>query len=93
LLDLAYLMLAIVVLASGSARLLWFGKEAAFYLHNPVFWIKLSLFVAIALISIPPTRCFLRWRRARKITYPTRKKRSTPAGLCSRNCCCSCSFR
>jgi putative membrane protein len=64
LIDLAYLVLAIVVLASGIARLLWFGKGAAFYLHNPVFWIKLSLFAAIALISIPPTRCFLRWRRA-----------------------------
>lgn len=64
LLDLVYLVLAIVVLSSGIARLLWFGKGAAFYLHNPVFWIKLSLFAAIGLISIPPTRCFLRWRRA-----------------------------
>lgn len=64
LLDLAYLLLAVVVLTSGIARLLWFGKGAAFYLHNPVFWIKLSLFAAIGLISIPPTRCFLRWRRA-----------------------------
>jgi putative membrane protein len=64
LLDLAYLLVAVVVLLSGLSRLLWFGKGAAFYLHNPVFWIKLSLFVAIGLISIPPTRCFLRWRRA-----------------------------
>jgi putative membrane protein len=63
LLDLAYLAAALLVLASGAARLVWFGKGAAFYLHNPVFWIKLSLFAAIGLISIPPTRCFLRWRR------------------------------
>lgn len=63
LLDLGYLGAAIVVLASGLARVIWFGKPLAFYLHNPVFWIKLALFVAVGLISIPPTRCFLRWRR------------------------------
>lgn len=64
LLDLGYLIAAILVLASGLLRLIWFGKSPTFYLHNPVFWIKLALFVAIGLISIPPTRRFLRWRRA-----------------------------
>jgi len=64
LLDLGYLIAAVLVLVSGLLRLIWFGKSPAFYLHNPVFWIKLALFVAIGLISIPPTRRFLRWRRA-----------------------------
>jgi len=64
LLDLGYLIAAVVVLASGLLRLGWFGKAPAFYLHNPVFWIKLALFTAVGLISIPPTRRFLRWRRA-----------------------------
>ncbi|MGH8629648.1 MAG: DUF2214 family protein [Burkholderiales bacterium] len=64
LLDLGYLLAAILVLVSGLLRLIWFGKAPAFYLHNPVFWIKLALFVAVGLISIPPTRRFLRWRRA-----------------------------
>jgi putative membrane protein len=64
LLDLGYFIAAILVLVSGLLRLIWFGKSPAFYLHNPVFWIKLALFVAIGLISIPPTRRFLRWRRA-----------------------------
>lgn len=64
LLDLGYLIAAILVLASGLLRLIWFGKSPAFYLHNPVFWIKLALFVAVGLISVPPTRRFLRWRRA-----------------------------
>ena len=61
--DLGYLVAAIAVLGSGIMRVGWYGKGAAFYLHNPVFWIKLALFVAIGLISITPTRYFLRWRR------------------------------
>jgi putative membrane protein len=64
LIDLGYLVAAVLVLVSGLLRLNGFGKSAAFYLHNPVFWIKLALFVAIGLISIPPTMRFLRWRRA-----------------------------
>jgi putative membrane protein len=64
LLDLGYLIAAILVLVSGALRLGWFGKAPAFYLHNPVFWIKLALFVAVGLISIPPTRRFLHWRRS-----------------------------
>ena len=64
LVDLGYLVAAVLVLVSGLLRLIWFGKPAAFYLHNPVFWIKIALFVAIGLISIPPTMRFLRWRRA-----------------------------
>jgi putative membrane protein len=64
--DLLYLIAAVLALASGAARLVWFGKGAGFYLHNPVFYIKLALFVAIGLISIPPTMQYLRWMRALK---------------------------
>ncbi|MCW5623094.1 MAG: DUF2214 family protein [Burkholderiales bacterium] len=63
-LDLGYLAAAVAVLATGLARLLWFSKEPAFYLPNPVFWIKMALFAAIGLVSIPPTLQFLRWNRA-----------------------------
>jgi putative membrane protein len=62
--DLLYLGAAVVALATGLARLAWFGKGVSFYLHNPVFYIKLALFVAVALISLPPTLQFLRWGRA-----------------------------
>ena len=61
--DLAYLAAALAAAATGFARLAWFGRGAAFYLHNPVFWIKLALFIAIGLVSATPTRYFLRWRR------------------------------
>jgi len=61
--DLMYMGLALLALGSGAARVIWFGKGAAFYLHNPVFYIKLALFLAVGLISIPPTLQYLRWMR------------------------------
>jgi putative membrane protein len=64
--DLLYLGAAVLALGSGAARVVWFGKGAAFYLHNPVFYIKLALFVAVGLISIPPTLQYLRWLRSLK---------------------------
>ena len=64
--DLFYMIAAILALASGSARVIWFGKSAAFYLHNPVFYVKLALFVAVGLISVPPTLQYLRWLRGVK---------------------------
>ena len=64
--DLLYLIAAVLALATGVARLVWYGKGAVFYLHNPVFYLKLALFVAIGLISIPPTIQYLRWMRLLK---------------------------
>jgi putative membrane protein len=60
-LDLYYLIVAVLVLGTGMARLLWYAKEPAFYLDNPVFWIKMGLFVAVALASVVPTIHYLRW--------------------------------
>jgi putative membrane protein len=62
--DLFYMLAAILALATGVTRLIWFGKGAAFYLYNPVLYIKLALFVAVGLMSIPPTLQYLRWMRA-----------------------------
>ena len=41
--------------------MVWYGRGAGFYLHNPVFYLKLALFAAVGLISIPPTLQYLRW--------------------------------
>ena len=61
--DLLYMGVALLALGSGVARVVWFGKGASFYLHNPVFYIKIALFLAVGLISIPPTLQYLRWMR------------------------------
>jgi putative membrane protein len=52
-----------VELLAGIARVLWGIKGPAFYADNPVFWLKLGLFVLIGLISVIPTLGYLRWRR------------------------------
>jgi putative membrane protein len=62
--DLLYMGAAVLALGTGAARVVWYGKGAAFYLHNPVFYIKLALFVAVGLMSIPPTLQYLRWLRS-----------------------------
>lgn len=64
--DLLYVGAAVLALATGVARLVWLGKGVGFYLYNPVFYIKLALFVAVGLISIPPTMQYLRWTRSLK---------------------------
>ncbi|MFN0038122.1 MAG: DUF2214 family protein [Burkholderiales bacterium] len=64
--DLCYFGAAMLALATGVARVFWFGKGMPFYAGNPVFYIKLALFLAMGLISFPPTRQFLRWRRAQR---------------------------
>ena len=61
--DLIYGVLALLTLLSGLARLFWGAKGLEFYLSNPVFHLKLTLFVLMLLLSIRPTLTFLRWRR------------------------------
>lgn len=61
--DLLYLVAAVLVLASGLLRLFWGLKGSAFYTNNPVFWVKMGLFVAVGLISIIPTIRFIRWTK------------------------------
>jgi putative membrane protein len=64
--DFLYMLAAVAVLITGLLRLFAVGKGAGFYLHNPVFYIKIALFVAVGLISILPTRQFIQWNRAIK---------------------------
>ena len=62
--DLWYFGVAGLVLATGIARVFFGAKGAAFYAGNPVFWVKVVLFLAVGLVSIKPTIDFIRWRRA-----------------------------
>lgn len=61
--DLFYLITAAFALTTGLLRLFFGIKGSAFYVGNPVFWIKISLFVAVGLISIIPTLRFIRWTK------------------------------
>lgn len=68
--DFFYMLAAILALATGVARLVWLGKGPSFYLYNPVFYIKLALFAAVGLLSIPPTLQYLKWMRALRAGGP-----------------------
>jgi putative membrane protein len=64
--DLWYGASAVLVLVTGLLRLFLGAKGQAFYLENPVFWMKVALFAVVGMLSISPTLMFLRWSRAMK---------------------------
>src|SRR5579871_562862 len=64
--DAGFGITAGLVLVTGALRVAFGVKGWAFYAHNPVFHVKVGLFVLVGLISIAPTVRFLRWRKARR---------------------------
>jgi putative membrane protein len=61
--DRIYGIAAGVVLLTGLLRIFLGIKGAGWYWTNWLLHVKLAMFVAVALLSIQPTRTFLRWRR------------------------------
>jgi putative membrane protein len=61
--DMALGISAGLLLALGLIRVVYFEKGAAYYFHNAAFIGKLSLFLAVALLSIYPTIVFLSWKK------------------------------
>ena len=57
-----YGLAAVLILLTGLARVFWFAKGAGFYSYSPLFWVKMGLFAAVALLSLPPTIQFAKWR-------------------------------
>jgi len=83
--DALYGFSALLTFSAGHA--LWFlvGKPKEFYSGNPVFHVKLTLFVVIFLLSLVSTVFLLRNRRARAetVAVPTRVRvvKRTELGL------------
>ncbi|MES2355832.1 MAG: DUF2214 family protein [Pseudomonadota bacterium] len=61
--DLFYVVAAVAVLVTGLARTWWGIKGTAWYWHQPMLHLKLTLFVVIGLLSIKPTLMFICWRK------------------------------
>jgi putative membrane protein len=55
---------ATVLLVVGLLRVFYFEKGADYYFHSLAFMTKFSVFIAVALLTIIPTREFLSWRKA-----------------------------
>ncbi|MDH3914931.1 MAG: DUF2214 family protein [Chromatiales bacterium] len=53
--DVIYVVAVALVLVSGLLRLSYFGKGLAFYTSNPLFHVKMTLFVIAAILSVYPT--------------------------------------
>ena len=64
--DAGFGLSAGLVFLTGAARAVYGLKGWSFYAHNPVFHLKIGLFVLVGLISILPTVAFLRWRKAHR---------------------------
>lgn len=63
--DRYYGIAAGLVIITGLLLVFFGAKGPAYYAHNAIFWIKMALFVSVALISIAPTVAFLRWNQRR----------------------------
>ncbi|MNZ75494.1 hypothetical protein D3C78_939720 [compost metagenome] len=63
-LDLIYGMAALALLITGLARLYWGTKGVSWYVSQPLFHVKMTLFVLTALLSVKPSITFRRWLRA-----------------------------
>ncbi len=61
--DLGYQLSLIASLATGLARALYYGQDGAYYLANRLFWLKIGLTVALAVVAIGPSLQYLRWNR------------------------------
>ncbi len=71
--DAAYGSAATLVALFGIGLWFWFGKPEDFYSYNPVFLLKIGLFILIALLSIYPTLFFLKHRKAADGDIPVPK--------------------
>jgi putative membrane protein len=61
--DVVFGLAAAALIVTGIGRIFASAKGWAFYVDNPVFWIKMALFLTVGILSIWPTLHFLSWRR------------------------------
>ena len=59
--DVVYGLAALLLLGSGILRVLYFGQGAGFYTHNPLFWTKVGVFLAMGALSLYPTITYILW--------------------------------
>lgn len=67
-LDVIYGVAAMLLIGSGLARLIWGIKGVSWYLSQPMFHIKITIVVVMAIVSIWPSVMFRRWRRNLRAT-------------------------
>src|SRR5215470_4203388 len=61
--DLVYGISAGLLLIVGLLRVFFFEKGVNFYIHSPFFWVKMTAFLIVGLLSIDPTIRYIRWNQ------------------------------
>lgn len=59
--DLFYGVSSVLLILAGISRVVWGAKGWDYYNAQPFFWAKMATFGVIGLLSIGPTRAFMRW--------------------------------
>jgi len=59
--DVVYGLAGVALLVTGILRVKYFGHGGDFYTGNPVFWIKVSLYILVGLLSLYPTTTYILW--------------------------------
>ena len=59
--DLIYGIAGLAILVTGILRVKYYGQGGEFYTSNPIFWVKVSLYIVIGLISLYPTTTYILW--------------------------------
>ena len=59
--DVIYGIAGLAILVTGILRVKYFGQGGEFYLSNPIFWFKVSLYVIVGLLSLYPTTTYILW--------------------------------
>lgn len=65
-----YGALAGAIVIVGFSRAIFAAKGWAYYSHNAFFWAKIATFVLVALLSVPPTLQYFKWRRTGEAPRP-----------------------
>lgn len=61
--DRWYGIFAIAVVVAGLYMWFGIGKPERYYSNNPIFWIKISLFLIVGIMSIWPTKFLFKHRK------------------------------
>ena len=59
--DVVYGLAGVAILVTGILRVKYFGQGGDFYTANPVFWVKVSIYVLVGLLSLYPTTTYILW--------------------------------
>ena len=59
--DVIYGIAGLAILITGILRVKYFGQGGEFYLNNPIFWFKVSVYVIVGSLSLYPTTTYILW--------------------------------